>query len=143
MKKQAVNMTAEEAQFLLDSMPKLKKRARVKSKAQSLNRSTAVMMCRYRADGKGDNTALENCCFIGCLIPPENYRSKFEGHSCMKLNGSVLGLPAGKMSVEMIRFLTDLQWIHDLDWVNEWGAEFSNWAKTVRKRAKEVLTAAQ
>lgn len=101
------------------------------------------MTCRYRADGNGDNTALGNCCFIGCLIVPENYQSKFEGHSCAKLNGIALGLPAGKMSVEMIQFLTDLQWIHDLDRVDEWGAEFSNWAKTVQKRAKEVLTAAQ
>lgn len=143
MKKQAVNMTTEEAQFLLNSMPKLKKRVRVKSKAQSLNRSTAVMTCRYRADGKGDNTALENCCFIGYLIPPENYRSKFEGANCAKLDGLVLGLPAGKMSVEMIQFLVDLQWIHDLSRVNEWDAEFSKWAKTVRKRAKEVLTAVQ
>lgn len=111
------NITEEEREFLLSIMPRVKERAKTKVRATDYHGD-----CVYRADGDGANTAPENCCFIGALIPPDKYSIAKEGE--LGDHDSIIEAIGYKQqpTPHFRRILIKLQNIHDGDDPIRWGA---------------------
>lgn len=120
------NITQEEREFLLSIMPKIRQRARTKVRAMDHNGN-----CAYRADGNPENTGAKNCCFIGFIIPPDNYFPSLEGQ--LGDDDPVIYAIGytGKLSQGMRRVLVDIQNVHD-------NVETPDWTKELRIIEKKI-----
>ncbi len=110
------SITEEEREFLLSIIPKIKERARTKVRA--INNGAN---CAYRADGEASNTKPKNCCFIGVLIPPDNYHKSLE--LCLGDEDAVI-YAIGYMSKPSRAFrqvMSEIQTIHDIGSLPDWG----------------------
>lgn len=122
----AYKLTQEEREFLLSIMPKIKKRARTKVRA--INNGAN---CAYRADGEAGNTKPNNCCFIGVLIPPDNYHKSLE--LCLGDEDAVI-YAIGYMSKPSRAFrqvMSEIQAVHDIE-------KCPDWSKQLRIIEKEI-----
>lgn len=72
-------------------------------------------------------------CAAGCLIPDEDYKPELEGHSIDEdAPYSLISeyfMEKYEYNKEIIRFIKELQVIHDCSYVEDWKSELKNRAK--------------
>lgn len=137
-------LTKIEAQFILDSIPKLKERVKVESRALLKWGDVTSPQCRYRVDGDANNTAPENCCFVGVLIPPDKYKRSFEGKVVFGNEELVEALIGHRSTVAFMRVLDTLQDIHDTasevdTGMMNWHGRFEEWVNWATNMAHAAL----
>lgn len=135
-------MTKEEAQFLLSVMPKIEERAAVKERAYN----PALKQCFYRLDGDANNLDPKNCCFVGYLIKPENYRVNIEGSSVIGMSSvtfreaiSAPVLDSCFRDNEFNWLFSQLQSIHDNGANLDWDYAFDTWKEEAMAAIEEAL----
>lgn len=141
-----MSLTKIEAQFILDSIPKLRERVKVKTRAIARWADRPKPQCRYRVDGDGTNTAPENCCFVGVLIPPDKYSYDFEGKVAHndELGIALIGC---RPSPTFLQIMDTLQGIHDSaindSEIKKWDGPFEWWVNWATGLAHNALSGQQ
>ena len=90
------------------------------------SKTVATGNCAYRGDHGG-------MCAIGCLIPDSKYTPDIEGYRVTSPRvQETLGLPTENRTqedYENVRFLRELQDIHDGYYPEQWREELDNFAR--------------
>lgn len=118
-----VFMTAKE--WVEINWPKIEARAKIPVRAQVITAPYGtVQTCRYRVDHNGKNIAPENCCFIGIVIHPDDYKADMEGTGTSDLFPKHFDI---KLSPREEDRLARLQRIHDKYDIENWPQLVKSW----------------
>ncbi len=97
----------------------------LKQGAKAMGIHNGVKTCMYRAPGG-------KMCAAGCLIPDKLYSSTFEGEAICTVFEQCPELKK-HLKIKLyddVRFLTDLQCVHDGYYVTDWEDALYKFAKT-------------
>jgi len=114
-------MDNESMQWLKEKLPLIEARVAAKVKA---SKDGGSYRCAYRVNGRAWDLSPENCCFIGAIIEPEEYKPEMENKGPW---GIVVSRRMTDWPVGVIQALGELQYIHDRQPIESWNKEFQLW----------------
>ncbi len=127
------------------NLPRIKERMKTQKKALR-QRPSGISACTYRVDGDPNNTAPENCCFIGYCIAPEHYSPLMDAPGvdtfvdivAIRYPEAFGGLVIGNGSTEA-DLLHGLQGIHDNYPPTQWPSKFAEWLDAYQTYKQSLL----